>query len=673
MLVGKGNIGFCGLLLGLVGGWAVQAHADDELVLALGEQDFFTELPVVLTASRLPQQQADLPAAITVIDRAMIDASGVSDIPSLFRLVAGFQVGHDRDQRVTVTYHGASDQFARRMQVLVDGRSIYTPATGGVDWVDLPVSLEDIARIEVTRGPNGVTYGANAFLGVINIITFHPGDVRGFTFKTAIGEDKYRKGTLRYAGNTGDLDYRLTVERREDTGVNDLNWDGGTPKSAHDDQRTTVLTLRADYLATINDQLTFQLGKSQGPRERGFGPTKDSPQRWQQSHGDYQQLQWKHLHSSTEEFKLQFYRHYQLHRDDLQINLPPLLAFDQSIETERYNLELEHLYAPASDWRLAWGAEARLDYSKAPGYFKSSDFYKNHLYRLFANGEWRPHAQWTVNMGLLFEHNELAKEDFSPRLALNYRLDDQYYLRGSYSEAYRTPAVFEEYANAAVRLYSSDAIYDQLYYSAGNLKPEHISSYELGFGRRTTGSRLSYEIKLYREEISDVIAAYYDYARDSTSIAQDGTYKFTNNGNTTITGIEIQARAQPTASSLISLAYAYAQVKGSVLAKESPIGYKDMSKTTPRHTFSVLLASDLSARWRGSLGLYHVTNFEWGGGSENIHYTTADATLRRSFKTDELSGNLFLTVRDMLAAYYDYRNDIFLEKRVHLGVELHIP
>jgi len=656
------------------------ARASDGLDLALGEQDFFAELPVILTATRLPQAVADVPAAVTVIDRLMIEAAGVTDIPSLFRLVAGFQVGHDRESRTTVTYHGASDQFARRMQVLVDGRSIYTPITGGVDWVDLPVSLEDIARVEVTRGPNGVAYGANAFLGVINIITFHPAEVQGFTFKSALGEDSFRKGTLRYAGNSGALDYRITVEHRQDSGHSDLNWDGGAPKQANDDQRTSALTLRGDYRATVNDYLNFHVGGSEGPRERGYGPSEDDPIRQQQSHGDFQQLRWKHIRSSSEEFSVQLYRNYQLHADGVVADIPPfVLGLDYTIETERYNLEFEHLFAPAEDWRLAWGAEARIDYSRAPGYLGTPEAYKHNLYRVFANGEWRPDERWTLNMGVLLEHNEFNGENASPRLALNYRLSDDHYLRASYTEAYRTPAVFEERADAAVLLqqpfapFPAGTVMDQIYYSDGNLRPEHMTSYELGFGSYSATHRVGYEIKLFREELRDVIAPYVDPTQSQDELLNYGTYKFTNDGSTTITGFEIQGRIQPTDTGLISVAYSYANAAGYMRERVTPDQYHDMSLATPEHTLSLLLASSFAGNWRGSLGLYHVSHFEWPGAGDPVAYTTADVTLRRLYQDHGAKGSMFVTVRNLLGPYYDYVNDTFLEQSVYFGIELQVP
>jgi iron complex outermembrane receptor protein len=152
----------------------------DKTLSGLPTEDvYFTDIPVVLSVTRLAQPKSDAPAAITVIDRSTIEASGIREIPELMRLVPGFQVGHDygdvlAPEQTPVTYLGYSDQFSRKMQVLVDGRSVYDPMYGGVRWSELGLLLDDIDRIEVIRGPNAASYGSNAFLGVINIITRDP-------------------------------------------------------------------------------------------------------------------------------------------------------------------------------------------------------------------------------------------------------------------------------------------------------------------------------------------------------------------------------------------------------------------------------------------------------------------------------------------------------------------
>ena len=73
-----------------------------------------------------------------------------------------------------VSYHGMTTAYSGAMQVMINGRSVYSPLFGGVNWSELPIAIADIERIEVTRGPNAASYGANAFVGAINIITQYP-------------------------------------------------------------------------------------------------------------------------------------------------------------------------------------------------------------------------------------------------------------------------------------------------------------------------------------------------------------------------------------------------------------------------------------------------------------------------------------------------------------------
>ena len=193
------------LLLGVAQISRAQSPAD------FSEADFFDDLPVVLSASRLLQPLNEVPVAVTVIDQEMIRASGFRDIPDLMRLVPGFSVAYTQFNTWTGAYHGLGDGFFRRFQVRVDGRSIYSPHNGAVYWSDLPLSIDDIERIEVVRGPDAAVYGANAFAGVVNIITKTAAQVPG-TFVSMQGGDKDMRGlTARHGGGDDQLRYRLTA------------------------------------------------------------------------------------------------------------------------------------------------------------------------------------------------------------------------------------------------------------------------------------------------------------------------------------------------------------------------------------------------------------------------------------------------------------------------------
>ncbi|NVK87094.1 MAG: TonB-dependent receptor plug domain-containing protein, partial [Gammaproteobacteria bacterium] len=153
-------------------------QADDN-ELTLDDPLFDQELPVVLSATRLKQPKSETPAAVTVIDHQTITQLGARSIAEILRLVPGMTVGYERGHTPEVGYHALGGENSRHLQVLVDGRSIYKAALARILWTDLPVSIDKISRIEVIRGPNSALYGANSYLAVINIITFHPEDQLG--------------------------------------------------------------------------------------------------------------------------------------------------------------------------------------------------------------------------------------------------------------------------------------------------------------------------------------------------------------------------------------------------------------------------------------------------------------------------------------------------------------
>src|SRR4030065_1982345 len=108
------------LLAGMSGGSARAAAYPSE-------QDYLQEFPIVLSASRLSQPISETPNAMTVIDRDMIMASGARNIADVFKLVPSLYVGYADGHTPIVSHRGIPDAYARRMQVLVDGRSIYLP------------------------------------------------------------------------------------------------------------------------------------------------------------------------------------------------------------------------------------------------------------------------------------------------------------------------------------------------------------------------------------------------------------------------------------------------------------------------------------------------------------------------------------------------------------------
>lgn len=125
----------------------------------------------VTSVSRKAQRVATAPAAVYVITQEDIRRSGAQTVPDLLRIVPGLTVARINAYSWSISARGGLGQFASKMQVMIDGRSVYNRLFSGVYWDTQDLLLEDIDRIEVVRGTGPVSWGSNAVNGVIHIIT----------------------------------------------------------------------------------------------------------------------------------------------------------------------------------------------------------------------------------------------------------------------------------------------------------------------------------------------------------------------------------------------------------------------------------------------------------------------------------------------------------------------
>jgi iron complex outermembrane receptor protein len=149
----------------------------DENLYTLGLEDLMSIQ--VTSVSKKPQKFSDSAAAIFVITNKDLLRSGVTSIPEALRMVPGLLVGRIDSNKWAVSSRGFNNRFTKKLLVLIDGRTVYTPSFSGVYWEVQDVLLEDVERIEVIRGPGASLWGANAVNGVINIITKNASDTLG--------------------------------------------------------------------------------------------------------------------------------------------------------------------------------------------------------------------------------------------------------------------------------------------------------------------------------------------------------------------------------------------------------------------------------------------------------------------------------------------------------------
>lgn len=622
------------------------------------EKEFLSDMPVVLTASRLGQPAADAPNSITVIDRELIHATGAREIAELFRLVPGMYVSYVTyvgGLQALVSYHGLASEFTNRMQVLVDGRAVYNPTLGEVSWTNLPLHIDDIERIEVVRGPAAASHGANSFLGVINIITRHAAQDRGVHASLTRGDHSVNDRLLRYGGSAGNFDYRFTAALRRDD----------TYDAVSDSRRIDLFTFRGDYRLGSRDTLTLQAGYNGGKRGTQ-APTSVQPDpvdypRDIRIGNHFQQIQWVRALERGNELSVQFYHNY-LGLKDISLTQPAeVLAFqqytvDDSVRAHRYDLEVQHTVNARPGLRWVWGGSTRYDSSVAPTSLSTP--VGNHSQRLFAHAEWRAAARWLVNFGAMVERTDFTGSDVSPRLAVNYRLAPRHTVRASVSRALRNPTLIEEKTD---RKYVLGPLLVQRYLVSGNLEPERILSRDLGYVAELANG-IRFDARAFSDRLTRLVG---EVELPFPGGYQGITRDFRNLNDVHQSGFETQLRWRLSRATRVGLAQARINTRSNNLTS-------DFTASTPRNTYSAFGIREFGGGASGTVMLFYqdpILPMLFGERQERIK--RVDARVAQRFRLGSSHAEASLVVQDLLnGKHTDFRHDNVFDRRGYAKVEI---
>ncbi len=199
------------LLLG-VSGLTSQAfaHHDPNDLFNMSIEDLM-DIPLVISASRAEGEIGRLSVPVSVITADDIHYSGLTSIPEILQFAPGVDVTPLSRIHYAVGVRGLHDFVADRTLTLINGRTADSPYFGGSEFYRYPILMEDIERIEIVRGPGGAAWGANAFTGVINIITKQPGQDPGWLLSSTVNEYGDIYNHIRFSGQRGRWSWRSSV------------------------------------------------------------------------------------------------------------------------------------------------------------------------------------------------------------------------------------------------------------------------------------------------------------------------------------------------------------------------------------------------------------------------------------------------------------------------------
>lgn len=624
------------------------ALAAEPLSLPFAE-DAAAPVPV-LSATRLSQSLFETPAAVTVIDRQMIEQSGVREIPELLRLVPGMVVAYDTGFDAFVSFHGTSADLARRMQVLVDGRSIYQPLLASVDWIGLPLELADIERIEVIRGPNSSTWGANSFFAVVNIITRHPADVERARVSYTRGEDGVEDFLARIAQRSGPVDWRLTVAGRSDDGF-EINLDPAKQATGKaeftDSKRVRSVYGRGVWAPEPSRSVELSFGFARNEAQQQYRPDFFEETPVAERENDYGSLAIEQDIGESNRLRLQA-SHSRFRRDEPWLVRLPRAAFDDDLAAlfdidpdcanrvwlppfrldqctdpaslalamayittvsadiplyfldqtlyragldsheQRTTVELHDVWVLSPDFRAVMGAT--YDKARVDSEVYLGGFGENAVWRAFGHAEWRFAPEWLLNVGGNHESDHDAGDFFSPRYAINWQFSDGHVLRAVYSEAVRTPDLLEDEASfryQAVAVDAADAAYAGAFFQSGE-----------GDGTAPTEEIVSRELGYYGRLDALRLTLDLRVFRDRLHLAEHNLDPTESEGfqirpveKMWISGSEFGLDWRPLPSQRFQLNYAYLDMDGADKRN-------DNTAFVPQHSGSVGWWQDYASGWQ---------------------------------------------------------------------------
>lgn len=648
-------------------------HAHDNM----NEEDFFTAIPVVVSATRQAQHITQAPASVTIISKEMINAMGPVNITDIFRLVPGYQSYSVNGSWFGVTSHGLSDKNPRRLEVRINGRSAYTALRSSISWASLGLTPDDIDHIEVVRGSNVPAYGSNAILGAINIITTSPLMESGTEFQVTTGSLETRNTNLSHAIQTNHSHSVIRASYQENNGFSHLE----------DDAYIGHITVHSLITPSLKDSISLEAGFSDANIGFGDGDHKDEfvdeyvdwgwlNINWERT-GTYGLIK---THFDISQTKFDRSRKVLL-SDKLKIDTSMINQLfpgqeDFFIEVEdgkrtyqQANIEIEHHYSATKSINIVWGGGIRYEELKNPISLGNSNYIDNAIKSFFTNTEWIINPYIGLNLGLMWEDVQIADDYLSPRLAINLHPLPNHHLRFSASKTSRAPSIYEAERFAQVNLSSGQEL-DLAYAAAPSLAEEIVRTYEIGYLGYWLNGKISLDYKLFREYMEGGIDGIKSPHNDI-----DGRVWHTDNTNYWRTsGFESQLQIHPIQNMLISIQYANIRVNG-FREKRHKTDFRplksDLKYRVPNHTASALISYESPKGWVTGLTYYHNSYTDWRQGVEASSFARYDIHIEKNWLLGKQELEIGVTIQNVFDEdYLEYQDLNTFERRSFMNVKV---
>ena len=445
------------LALALAGGQAAAEADQRDLAQLPIEQLLNLE---VSTASRFVQKISDAPSAVTVISAAEIKTFGWRTLADILRSINGLYVSDDRNY----SYLGARGflrpgDYNTRFLLLVDGYrtndTVYDQAAIGSEFV-LDVDL--IERVEFVPGPGSSIYGANAFFGVINVISKRGRDINGAQAALESGSFGARKARASYGWrgeNGAELLLSATSFRTDgqDLFFPEFNTPGNNSGIARglDHDRGQSFFVKAAFGS-------WGLTLAHAERKKGvptasFSQVFNDPRSHTIDTQTFADLGYRGALSPQAEWSAHVFAGRYDYRGDYIYGAPPDTSVNRDGSRARWwGGEVKLVSTGFERHKLVAGAEYQRDRQRDQYNFDTDPYaarlderHSGNRFGMYLQDEVALRDDLLLNAGLRYDYHSTGGDAWNPRVALIFKASPASTLKALYGTAFRAPNAYELY------------------------------------------------------------------------------------------------------------------------------------------------------------------------------------------------------------------------------------
>lgn len=471
---------------------------------------------VIVTATRSDRKLADVPIPVTIIGQEQIQSSGASRLDEILSEQTGLAIINNHGFGVQM--QGMDPEYCL---ILINGEPVIGRTAGTLDLTR--ITLSNVQRIEIIKGPSSSLYGSDALAGVINIITKESKGT-GISLQSKYGSNQTFDNTVSGAlalGQKGNAS--LSVNRFHTEGYDLMPETYGKTVDPYTDYtfRGSIgyqftpklkLDLEGQYFSEIQQNNYLAVYGKDSIAVKGDGKVEDkrispvitykvSP-KWK--------LKWRN-----------YWSQYQTQNNLYDAKMDT--AYDNAFSRQDlWKEELQSENILNASQILTLGAGFTRESVKATRY-ATKEILSN--YFLYAQHEWHPNARWNVLSGIRYDVPSAYHSQLSPKIAAQYKWNRHWSFQGSVGMGYRAPDFRQLYLSfsnpivgysvlgtkeirSGLAKMQEEGQIERVYISPekmdADLKPETAIAYNLG-GTYTGNTAWKLRINFFRNDIKDLI------------------------------------------------------------------------------------------------------------------------------------------------------------------------